>query len=73
VTADRSAESPICPGCMDGKGDARAVEIKSHQRTVVYECDHCHHKWSVTSPDPPVRRRIDGAFRRTVLDGLPGL
>jgi hypothetical protein len=44
---------PACPGC-NGRALARAVCVKGTERTITYECEVCHHRWSVARRDPRV-------------------
>ena len=37
-----------CPKC-GANGLTRSVRVKGNRRTVTYECDSCHGKWSLTA------------------------
>ena len=45
---------PGCPHCT-GRGLARAVAVKSGERTLTYECESCRYRWDVTAPMPTDR------------------
>src|SRR5262249_27633606 len=40
-----------CPRC-GGSAPARGVELANRRHTITYECDGCHHRWSLTSAAP---------------------
>jgi hypothetical protein len=40
---------PPCPACGYGLGRPTTVTVGAPRRTITYACDHCHHRWQISS------------------------
>jgi len=58
---------PPCPACGHGQGRPTTVTVDAQQPTVTYSCDHCQHRWQISS-------QLDDAlaFLRPTTEPGPG-